>query len=172
MGPATRSAELVRSARTRAGLTQTELGARAGITQSVVSAYEGSRRQPAFPMLAHLCAAAGFRVLVDLVPLGPAGLREEEDQVEALRRRRGPILETVGRFGGTELRVLLGEPSVLGEAGYLDVLLTLPPDVGPHTYAAIERALTGLLGLRVALIRPETLSPQVRALVERAALPI
>lgn len=166
MGPATRSAELVRSARSRAGLTQTELGARAGITQSVVSAYEGGRRQPAYPMLAHLCAAAGFRVLVDLVPLGPAGLREEEDQVEALRRRRGPILETVGRFGGTDVRV------VLGEAGYLDVLLTLPPDVGPHTYAALERALTGLLGLRVALIRPEALTPQVRALVERAALPI
>ncbi|HVU72258.1 MAG TPA: helix-turn-helix transcriptional regulator [Mycobacteriales bacterium] len=166
MGPATRSAELVRTARTRAGLTQAELGARAGITQSVVSAYESSRRQPAFPMLAHLCAAAGFRMFVDVVPLGPAGFREEEDQLDALRRRRGAVLDTVGRFGGTDVRVLLGE------VGQLDVLVDLPPDAGPHTRAAVERALTGLLGARVALVRLEDLTPGVRALVERAALPI
>ena len=166
MGPATRSAELVRAARTRAGLTQTALGDRAGITQSVVSAYEGGRRQPSYPMLAHLCAAAGFRLFVDIVPLGPAGFREEEDQLDGLRRRRGAILDTVGRFGGTDVRVLLGEP------GVLDVLVALPPDVGPHTYAAVERALTGLLGLRVSLIRSEQLPPAVRALVERAALPV
>src|SRR5438105_6418849 len=50
---------LVREARRRAGLSQKELGRRAGVTQSVVSAYESGARQPSLPTLERLVRAAG-----------------------------------------------------------------------------------------------------------------
>jgi len=42
---------LVHQARLRAAMSQTELGRRAGVAQSVVSAYEAGHREPSLPML-------------------------------------------------------------------------------------------------------------------------
>jgi transcriptional regulator with XRE-family HTH domain len=64
-------ASLVREARERAGLTQQELAARAGVPQSTVSVYERGIRVPTLPTLERLLRAAGFTVDVDLVPAGP-----------------------------------------------------------------------------------------------------
>ena len=50
---------LLRQARRRAGLSQAELATQAGVTQSVVSAYESGQRQPSIPVLARLIEAAG-----------------------------------------------------------------------------------------------------------------
>ena len=55
---------LLRRARTGAGLSQAELAARAGVTQSVISAYESGHRQPALPTLAALIEAAGYELSV------------------------------------------------------------------------------------------------------------
>lgn len=38
--------------------------------QSTVSVYEGGGREPTLPTLTRLVGAAGFRVVVDLVPIG------------------------------------------------------------------------------------------------------
>jgi transcriptional regulator with XRE-family HTH domain len=57
---------LLRQARKGAGLSQEELAARAGVTQSVISAYESGRRQPAIPTLAALIDAAGYELVVDV----------------------------------------------------------------------------------------------------------
>ncbi|MEX1009389.1 MAG: helix-turn-helix transcriptional regulator [Acidimicrobiia bacterium] len=54
--------DLLRLARAKAGLTQSELAARAGVAQSLVSAYENGRRQPTLPVLKRLVAAAGFEL--------------------------------------------------------------------------------------------------------------
>lgn len=62
------SATLLRQARSQAGLTQSRLAEAAGVTQSVISAYELGRRQPSWPMLNHLIAAAGSRLVVRLEP--------------------------------------------------------------------------------------------------------
>jgi transcriptional regulator with XRE-family HTH domain len=62
------AATLVRDARRRAGLTQAELAARAGISQPVVAAYERGRRDPTVGMLDKLLRAAGFEVDARLVP--------------------------------------------------------------------------------------------------------
>ena len=40
------SGALIREARQRAGLSQTELARRAAVAQSVISAYETDRREP------------------------------------------------------------------------------------------------------------------------------
>src|SRR5450432_1911552 len=53
---------LLRTARARAGLSQAELAARAGVTQSVISVYESGRRQPALSTLAALVEATGSRL--------------------------------------------------------------------------------------------------------------
>ncbi|WP_349816983.1 helix-turn-helix transcriptional regulator [Frankia sp. Cppng1_Ct_nod] len=57
--PACLAAGLLSLARQQVGLTQTELAHRAGVQQSVVSAYEAGRRQPTVPMLLRLIRATG-----------------------------------------------------------------------------------------------------------------
>ena len=57
---------LLQKARREAGLTQAELAARAGTTQSVVSAYESGHRQPAIPTLAALVDAAGCELVISV----------------------------------------------------------------------------------------------------------
>jgi uncharacterized protein with HEPN domain/transcriptional regulator with XRE-family HTH domain len=68
------AASVLHEARRRAGLTQAELGRRAGVTQSVVSAYESGRRQPSLPVLLRLLRASGHVLDASLVAAEPAGL--------------------------------------------------------------------------------------------------
>ena len=57
---------LLRQARVGAGMSQAELAFRAGVAQSVISAYEAGRRQPSLPTLAKLIDAAGCDLMVDI----------------------------------------------------------------------------------------------------------
>jgi transcriptional regulator with XRE-family HTH domain len=57
----------LRSARSRAGLTQGELAARAGTSQATVSAYESGAKQPSVATFSRLLAAAGARLSVESV---------------------------------------------------------------------------------------------------------
>jgi transcriptional regulator with XRE-family HTH domain len=65
------ASELLLEARRRSGMTQTQVAQRAGTTQSVISAYEGGRRQPSLPVLLHLIAATGHSLDGALVPAEP-----------------------------------------------------------------------------------------------------
>lgn len=58
---------LLIEARRRAGITQAELAARAGTTQSAISAYEHARKLPSIPVLTRLVEACGFELSLDLV---------------------------------------------------------------------------------------------------------
>lgn len=60
---------LLVQARLLAGMTQTELAARAGLAQPDVSAYETGRRQPTLPMLYRLLHAAGVEPRIRLEEL-------------------------------------------------------------------------------------------------------
>ncbi|MDP9737224.1 MULTISPECIES: helix-turn-helix domain-containing protein [unclassified Curtobacterium] len=62
------ASEIIRDARLRAGLTQVQLAARAGVTQSAVSTYENGRREPSLAMLQRLVRAADFEMAVTLLP--------------------------------------------------------------------------------------------------------
>ncbi len=57
---------MLRQARKQAGLSQVDLASRAGVTQSVISAYESGQRQPSLPTLARLIDAAGFEMTLGL----------------------------------------------------------------------------------------------------------
>ena len=72
---------LLREARTRAGLSQRDLAARAGTTQSVVGRLEAGIASPNVDTLERLLAAAGFRVHAELRPLAA-----EDPVIEAYKR--------------------------------------------------------------------------------------
>jgi transcriptional regulator with XRE-family HTH domain len=57
---------LVREARKRAGLTQAELGRRAGVPQSTVGRVESGARVPSTELVERLIRAAGFELRVGL----------------------------------------------------------------------------------------------------------
>lgn len=92
------AAGLIRLARDKAGLTQSELAERAGASQQAISAYETGRKEPTLPTLQRLAAAAGFEMRIRLEPIDdhdrtldalleslPVGDRAE---LEELQRRR------------------------------------------------------------------------------------
>ena len=60
-----RFAERLRTVRVAAGLTQAELGARAGVARPNVVAYEAGRREPRFDSAMALLSAAGADVVVE-----------------------------------------------------------------------------------------------------------
>jgi transcriptional regulator with XRE-family HTH domain len=91
-------AGLIRLAREKSGLTQTDLAERAGMSQQTISAYETGRKEPTLSFLQRLLAAAGFEMRIRLEPLDdhdrtlealleslPVGDRAE---LEEVRRRR------------------------------------------------------------------------------------
>jgi transcriptional regulator with XRE-family HTH domain len=57
--------QLIAQMRSRARLSQAELARAAGMTRSVVNAYERGRRQPSVEALARLAGAAGLRLRLD-----------------------------------------------------------------------------------------------------------
>lgn len=58
-------AEVLRSVRLAAGLTQADLGSRAGVARPNVAAYEAGRREPLFGSAVGLLDAAGAELVVE-----------------------------------------------------------------------------------------------------------
>lgn len=83
----TPAAGLLQLARGRAGLTQAELGRRAGVPASMVSAYERDRRQPTLTTLLRLLRAAGFELRMHLAPY------DDHDDVLAAERAAWPLAQ-------------------------------------------------------------------------------
>ena len=68
-----RSAALIREARLRAGLTQTELAQRAGRDRSVVARWEQGVVSPSVETLVELVRACGFDLPLELVAYDTGG---------------------------------------------------------------------------------------------------
>ena len=62
------AATTLRDARRRASLTQQELAGRAGITATVLSAYENGRREPGADVFLRVLRAAGFETTLRVLP--------------------------------------------------------------------------------------------------------
>jgi uncharacterized protein len=67
-----RSADLIREARLRAGLTQYELAERSGRDRSVIARWEQRTVAPSIESLIELLHACGFDLPLELVPHDPA----------------------------------------------------------------------------------------------------
>lgn len=160
--------DLLRAARERAGLTQRELAERAGVAQSVVSAYESGRRQPALPTLARLVEASGHDLQLTLAPHGTSRAPLAGTLGRRVQRHRDEITDIAARHGVTNLRVFgsvaRGDEHTDSD---VDVLADLPPDAGLFTLLRLEEELTRLLDARVEVIPAASLRPEVRSRVER-----
>ena len=67
-----RSADLIREARLRAGLTQYELAERSGRDRSVIARWEQGTVAPSIETLVELVRACGFELPLELVPHDPS----------------------------------------------------------------------------------------------------
>lgn len=63
------AAGILALARLKAGLSQGQLGARAGVPATMISAYERDKRQPTLPTLERLLRAAGYELRMHLEPV-------------------------------------------------------------------------------------------------------
>lgn len=161
------AAALLRRARRRAGLSQVELAARAGVTQSVISAYEAGHREPALSTLAALVDATGYELTVGLrrqprrlrLLSGPVGRR--------VRRYRREMVEAAAAHGVSNLRVFgsvaRGQDSPDSD---VDLLGDLPHDLGLLGLGRVQADLEAIVGARVDLVPAQDLKPEVRAHVE------
>ncbi len=164
---------LLRDARRRSGLTQAELARRAGVTQSVISAYESGARQPSLPTLARLVAATGLELAVGVrkpIPgrarlTGPLGRRVVQHG-RALKR-------AASSRGASNLRVFgsvaRGEETVDSD---VDLLVDLAPGTGLLGLAALERDFAEILDARVDVVPASDLKPGVAREVLDEAVPL
>ncbi len=165
---------LLREARVRVGLSQSELARRAAVPQSVISEYEAGKRQPAVPTLARLIAATGHELTLGLEPIDPPvrGL-PDTPLGRRLRQHRKALLEAVSLAGGNNLRVFgsvaRGED---GPNSDVDLLVDLPEDTSLFAVLALEGSLERILKVKVDLAPVTSLKSRVRtqALADAVAL--
>jgi len=93
-----RSGALIREARLRAGLTQTELAQRAGRDRSVVARWEQGAVAPSVETLVALVRACGFDLPLELVAYDTEGDRRlEKNVLLSPERRVGRMLAQLER---------------------------------------------------------------------------
>jgi predicted nucleotidyltransferase/DNA-binding XRE family transcriptional regulator len=168
------AARLLRDARLRAQLSQTELARRAGVAQSVISAYESGRREPSLVTLTRMVEATGHTIKLDLeentvatrgLPNTPIGRR--------LRRNRSALLDLAARHGAESLRVFgsvaRGEDTPESD---VDMVVDFPFGIGLFELGVFERELSDLLKVKVDLVPSDGLRPRVRDEVDTGAIPL
>lgn len=111
-------ATILRDGRDRAGLTQTQLAHRAGVSQQTVSAVERGTRQPSLTMVGRVLAALGLQIRLAAEPIEEAEA-ELDAAIDAARATPPAERLTGPRFdGGALLRLLAPvEPVIEGAAG-------------------------------------------------------
>ncbi|MEO7069545.1 MAG: helix-turn-helix domain-containing protein [Nostocoides sp.] len=165
---------VLRAARQKSGLSQTELARRANVAQSVISAYEAGRREPAMSTLSRLVEATGHRLTVTVEPdQSPVRVRGIPNTPlgRRLRHRRYALIAAATLHGASNLRVFgsvaRGED---GPGSDVDLLVDLAPGTGLVALAALERELAAILGVHVDLAPSDSLKPRVRDRAEREAI--
>ena len=159
---------ILREARKRAGLSQVELAEQAGVTQSVISAYESGHRQPSLPTLATLVEAAGFDLEVS-VRQQPEKLARLTGPVgRQVRRHRRELVSAAAAHGVTDLRVFgsvaRGQDRPDSD---LDLLADVPPGIGLFGLGRVAQELEAIVGSHVDLVPASDLKPDVRRRAER-----
>jgi predicted nucleotidyltransferase/DNA-binding XRE family transcriptional regulator len=156
------AAHLLRSARERAGLTQSELASRAGVPQSTVSAYESGSREPGFAAFEKLISAAGLEVRVGSV-----------SALERARRKRAELGDALRPFGVGRIRVFgsvaRGEETAQSD---IDLLVDLDAPVGVVALGRIRSAASEVLGMPVDVVPSDSLRKSIRDEVLGEAVPL
>ena len=140
-----------------------DLAAQAGVTQSVISAYESGQRQPSIPALARLVDATGLELRLGLRK-PPGRLRRLSGPVgRRVRQHRKDLVAVAAGHGVSNLRVFgsvaRGEDHADSD---VDLLADFPPGLSLFGLGRLE----DILGTRVNLIPAADLKPGVRERVE------
>ena len=100
-----RGGELVREARLRAGLTQTELSERTGRDRSVIARWEQGVISPPIDSLMEIIHACGFDLPLTLLPIDKSADQELREALLATPSERVDwLLEQVGQDRGRPRR--------------------------------------------------------------------
>ncbi len=159
---------LLRRARRGAGISQAELAFRAGVAQSVISAYEAGRRQPSLPTLAKLVDAAGADLVVDIRQQPPQLSRLSGPVGRQVRRKRRALVVAAAAHDVTNLRVFGSVARGEDRPGSdVDLLVDLPPHMGLLGLGRVQADLEAILGAKVDLAPASDLKPAVRARADR-----
>lgn len=152
-------------------MSQTDLADRAGVVQSVISAYESGRRQPALPTLQRLVDATGFELTIGIRPQdrrlrqlsGPVGRR--------VRLHRHDLVAAAAEHGISNLRVFgsvaRGDDRPDSD---VDLMADLPPDLGLFGLGRARTELETILGADVDLVPASDIKPEIRGRVDRDAV--
>jgi transcriptional regulator with XRE-family HTH domain len=171
------AAEMLRAARRRSGLSQSEVAQRAGVHHTMVSAYERGRRTPGMTTFKRLLAAAGSELAIELVSAGSsvddrithALAQSAEARIdrfaEALHQVIGLLAQTRLAVNGLAAAALHGVPV---DVERIDLLLANEPNAPEAAATALLR--NGVMVWAEQLLR-FTHMPAAPHLVMRAADP-
>jgi uncharacterized protein len=168
----------LRQARLDADLSQVDLAARAGTSQSALARYETGAALPTLPTLERLLAGCGRRLEIQTPParasaptssvrsrLGP--------QADKLRRQRRRLLDAADQHGVNRLRVFGSLARGEAKTGSdVDLLVDLKPGHTLHDLAAFRRKATEILDLPVDVATADMLKERIRDEVLNEALPL
>ena len=159
------AADLLRSVRIRAGLTQTELARRAGTSQAAVARYESGDVSPMVSTLERLLAAGGFHL----------DLRAEVAQpvLDQIVGHRQEIVDLVAARGASNPRIF--GSIARGEAddgSDVDILVDFDTSHGLWPLIELADELEALLGRPVDIAPQELLKPEVARTALAEAIPL
>lgn len=165
---------VLRHARSQAGLTQRELARRAGVSQSVIAAYESGAREPSLATLAALVDASGVTLTLSLDAAGDSTrLRATGPIGRRLRRRRAAVVALARKHDVTDVRVF--GSVARGDEGPdsdLDLLVHLPAGAGLFALGRFREDLEQLLHVPVDVVPDDGIKPRLRETIRQDLVPL
>jgi len=157
--------QLIRNARREARLSQTDLARRAGVAQSVISAYEADHREPGMAMLSKLIEATGHQLTLNVEPLPGRRFGLPDTPLgRRLRRHRRAVIDLAERRGIRNIRVFGSVARGDEHQGSdIDLLVDVDDGVGLVGLAGTARELSDLLGVPVDVVPADSLKRAIRA---------
>lgn len=162
----------LRRAREAAGLTQRELGDRAGVTQTTVSMYEAGRRDPSVSTFERMLAATGYRI--EVVPQSSPIRTLPQSRRGRLLLRRARDLRRLGAARGmTNIRVFGSTARGDDRADSdIDLVVDVKSGTGIFALAGFQREASKLLNEVVDVVPSRGLKDYVRVGVDADAIPL
>ena len=171
-------ASTLRQARFDANLSQVDLAARAGTSQSALARYETGAALPTLPTLERLLAGCGRRLEIQ-TPAAQSSASTTSvrsqlgQQATKLRHQRRRLLDAAERHGVSRLRVFGSLARGEAKAGSdVDLLVDLKPGRTLLDLAAFRREAAEILDLPVDVATTDMLKERIRDEVLNEALPL
>lgn len=173
-GVSATAGQLLRRARKASRLSQTDLARRAGVAQSVISAYETDSREPGLETLKRLVEATGHQLVLELGPAPQQALGLPDTPLgRRLRRHRRAVVEMARRRGARNVRVF-GSVARGQDDPDSDIDLLVDLDAGQSVVglAGLSRELAELLGVDVDVVPAASLKARMRDEALAEAVPL